>query len=85
MQTGRVIGKATATLKHPTLVGWRLLVVQLLDAQGGSEADPILVLDSLGARAGDTVMITSDSKLINGMVGGPDTPARFAVLGLMDE
>lgn len=85
MQLGKVIGKATATTKHSSLEGWRLQIVQLLDAKGGSEADPVLVLDSLGARSGDTVMITSDSKMISEMVGTKATPARFAVLGLTEK
>ena len=30
MQIGRVVGHAVSTVKHPTLNGWRLLIVQLL-------------------------------------------------------
>ncbi|MFM8582025.1 MAG: EutN/CcmL family microcompartment protein, partial [Planctomycetaceae bacterium] len=37
MQLGQVIGRATATIKHPTLTGWRLLIVQPLDAAGGPD------------------------------------------------
>ena len=34
MQLGRVIGTATATMKHPTFQGERLLVVQLETRSG---------------------------------------------------
>ena len=34
MQLGTVVGHATATVKHPTLNGWRLLVVQLTAVDG---------------------------------------------------
>ncbi|MCA9091665.1 MAG: EutN/CcmL family microcompartment protein, partial [Planctomycetaceae bacterium] len=34
MNLALVIGHATATIKHPTLKGWKLIVVQPLDARG---------------------------------------------------
>jgi fumarylacetoacetase len=41
MQLGLVVGTATATVKHPTLTGWKLLVVQPLLADGRSpDGDP---------------------------------------------
>ena len=49
MQLGRVIGTATATVKHPTFQGERLLVVQLETEAGRPDGEPILVFDRLGA------------------------------------
>ena len=34
MQLGEVIGTATATVKHPSMKGWKLLVVQPYLADG---------------------------------------------------
>lgn len=83
MQLGRVLGTATATVKHPTFNGERLLVVQLETRSGGSEGEPILVFDRMGARRGDTVLVTSDSALLQEMLGR-DTPGRWSVMGLPD-
>ena len=61
MFLGRVMGSATATVKHPSMEGWKLLLVMALQADGRTiEGDPILVVDSLGAGKGELVMITSD-------------------------
>ena len=30
MQLGTVIGHATSTIKHPSLTGWRMVIVQLV-------------------------------------------------------
>ena len=61
MFLGRVMGTATATVKHPSMEGWKLLLVMALQADGRTiEGDPILVVDSLGAGRGEMVMITSD-------------------------
>ncbi len=50
-----------ATVKHPSMEGWKLLLVMALQADGRTvEGDPILVVDSLGAGKGELVMITSD-------------------------
>jgi ethanolamine utilization protein EutN len=85
MQLGRVIGRATATVKHPTLAGWRLLVVQPLDIRGAADGEPLLAIDQLGGGRGDRVILTSDGKAVREMVGSNNTPVRWAVIGLADE
>ncbi len=63
MQIGLVIGTATATVKHPTLTGWKLLIVQPLMANGRNpDGDPQLAIDKFGAGRGEHVIITSDGK-----------------------
>jgi len=83
MQLGRVVGTATSTVKHPTLQGERLLVVQLETADGGPDGDPILVFDRLGAGHGDEVLCTNDGKALQDLLGRT-TPGRWSVLGLPD-
>jgi len=84
MQIGEIIGHATATVKHPTLAGWRLAVVQPLDARGAADGAPVLAIDPLGSARRDRVMITSDGKGVREMVGSDNTPIRWAVIGLID-
>jgi ethanolamine utilization protein EutN len=84
MQLGKVIGHATATIKHRSLNGWRLLLVQPLDSAKRSEGDPLLVLDSVGAGAGDTVVLTSDGKGARELVAAKNSPARWFVMGIVD-
>ncbi len=83
MQRGRVIGTATSTVKHPTLQGQRLLVVQLEGADGRPDGEPVLVFDLLGAGRGDAVLVTSDGQLLQEQVGRT-TPGRWSVMGLPD-
>ncbi len=83
MQLGRVVGTATATLKHPTFEGERLLVVQLETATGGPDGEPILAFDRLGARRGDLVILTNDGRALQELLG-PTTPGRWSVLGIPD-
>ncbi|MDB5388620.1 MAG: eutN 1 [Planctomycetaceae bacterium] len=85
MQLGTVIGHATATVKHPTLIGWRLLVVQPMDNQGAPDGEPQIALDNLGGGKGDRVLVTADGAAVREMVGSNVTPARWIVIGLADD
>jgi ethanolamine utilization protein EutN len=86
MFIGRVMGNATATVKHPSMEGWKLLLVMALQADGRTiEGDPILVIDSLGAGRGETVIITSDGIAARDMTGSKQSPVRWSVLGIRDE
>ena len=83
MQIGRVLGTATATMKHPSFEGERLLVVQLELASGGPDGEPVLVFDRLGPARGDRVLLTNDGKILQEMLGR-NTPGRWSVMGLPD-
>jgi len=85
MQLGQIIGTATATAKHPTLSGWRMVVAQPLDANGNDEGTPMIAVDNLGSAVGSRVMLTSDGKGVREMIGSNNTPVRWAVLGVIDE
>ena len=83
MQLGRVVGTATATIKHPTLQGERLLVVQLELVDGRPDGEPVLVFDRLGAGMGANVVVTNDGLALQEQLGR-NTPGRWSVLGLPD-
>jgi ethanolamine utilization protein EutN len=85
MQIAQVIGHVTATVKHPALNGWRMLVVQTLDQNGKQDGEPLIAIDNMGSRRGDIVMITSDGGSVREMMGTDTTPVRWAVLGIADE
>lgn len=85
MYHGRVVGHATATVKHPSMKGTKLLLVMALQGDGRTiEGDPVLVVDTLGAGRGDRVMITSDGIGARELVGAENSPVRWTVLGMPD-
>lgn len=83
MQLGRVVGTATATVKHPTLQGEKILVVQLEGVDGRRDGEPVLVFDRFGAARGDVVLVTNDGQVLQEMLGRT-TPGRWSVMGLPD-
>ncbi len=85
MQIGRVVGHATATVKHATLKGWRLLLVQMLLADGKEDGEPLLAIDHLGAGLASLVIATNDGAAVRELVGAKNTPIRWLVMGLKDQ
>lgn len=85
MQLGKVIGHATATIKHPSMVGLRLAIVQMLGAARKPEGDPVVAVDKLGSGIGQTVVLNSDGKAARDLVGNDKTPVRWFVIGVVDE
>ncbi len=84
MQAARVIGNTHATVRHSSLDGWRLLVVQPLNIKNSPDGFPVLVIDNLGAGRGDLVFFTSDGNAVRELVGRKDCPVRYAVQGIID-
>ena len=85
MQLGTVIGHATATIKHPSLAGWRMVIVQPLNIARQPEADPLIAVDKLGSAPGSTVILNSDGKGARELIGDDKTPVRWFVIGIVDE
>lgn len=86
MQLARVVGTCTSTIKHPSISGWKLLIVQMLGADGKSpDGDPVVSIDSLGAAVGQDVIITSDGKGTRELMNSNNTPVRWSVLGIKND
>jgi ethanolamine utilization protein EutN len=83
MKIGIVEGHAISTVKHRSMEGWRLLIVQPV-SEGEADGDPLMAIDMLGARHGDTVVISNDGKSARDLVGDTNSPVRWTVTGIVD-
>jgi ethanolamine utilization protein EutN len=84
MQIGAVVGHAVSTVKHPTLAGWRMLLVQLQTADGDPDGEPLLAIDYLGAARGTRVILTNDGASVRELIGAKNSPVRWMVIGICD-
>ncbi|MCI0683686.1 MAG: EutN/CcmL family microcompartment protein [Gemmataceae bacterium] len=84
MQIANVVGHAIATVKHPSMTGWRLLVVQPLTTDGKADGEPQLAVDALGAGTGHRVLICNDGAGTRQMIGHKNSPVRWFVIGICD-
>jgi ethanolamine utilization protein EutN len=84
MQMATVKGRATTTVRHPSLNGQKILVCQLLGINGQPSGDPVLAVDRLGAGAGDKVILTSDGQGVRELLKDDNSPVRWWTAGIVD-
>jgi ethanolamine utilization protein EutN len=85
MLIARIIGAATATIKHPSHEGQKLLLVQpvqldLVTPRG----DAVIAVDAVDAGPGDLVLLAIEGYCAMTAVGRPDSPIDAAVIGVID-
>jgi microcompartment protein CcmK/EutM len=84
MLIARVIGDLSATQKHPSHEGLKLLLVQPLNLDGSDRGNPYVAVDNFSAGVGNQVLLTTDGFAAFTSVGQSMTPIDAAVLGVID-
>lgn len=84
MILGRVVGTVVATVKHPVLVGQKLLLVQPVDGAGKARGKTTLALDAVQAGPGDTVLLLEEGNSSRMILGDAMAPVRSMVVGIVD-
>jgi ethanolamine utilization protein EutN len=85
MYLARVEGSVIATRKHPSLHGWRLVICQPVSSRGVPEGPPQVAIDPHGAGLHQQVIISSDGAASRHAVGDAKSPARWMIVGIVDE
>ncbi|MDQ7095279.1 EutN/CcmL family microcompartment protein [Desulfosporosinus sp. PR] len=84
MRIGQVIDSIWATRKAESLVGVKLMIVQLLDRPNAEKGKIIVAADIIGAGIGEKVLITEGSSARN-MDHLNDSPIDSIIIGIIDE
>jgi ethanolamine utilization protein EutN len=84
MILGRVIGEVTSTINHPFYDAKKLLVVEKIDASGAPLVDYLIAVDSVGAGAGERVLVLDEGNGARQVLGSTDAPVRSVVVGIID-
>jgi microcompartment protein CcmK/EutM len=85
MLLARVEGNVVATRKHRSLEGWRLVLCQPINQAGQPEGSPQVAIDAYGAGMHQRVVLSSDGSAARAAVKDPKSPARWMVIGIVDE
>jgi ethanolamine utilization protein EutN len=83
MFLARIDGTVVPAAKHETLAGCRFLLAQRLEADGSGGAEPLVIIDWMGAANGATVLVSTDGDIARERYGNT-TPARMVVAGIVD-
>jgi microcompartment protein CcmK/EutM len=85
VKLGRVIGRVWATAKHDTLERRKLLLVRPLTVDGEARGEAYLAVDSVGAGAGERVLVLDEGTGAGQVLGLDAPPIRTVIVGVVDE
>jgi len=85
MILGRVIGSITSTINHPFYDAKKLLVVERIDAAGAPLADYVIAIDTVGAGAGERVLVLDEGNGARQVFASKDAPVRSVIVGIVDD
>jgi len=85
MILAKVIGHVVSTIKLDVFKGFKLLLVQPVDADGKPKGKVLLVLDTVQAGIGDMVLVMDEGNSARAIVGDSFAPIRSLIVGIVDE
>jgi ethanolamine utilization protein EutN len=85
VKIARVAATVVSTIKHPVLDGRRLLLVDLLDVDGQPIGKDLIAVDTVGAGAGETVLVLDEGNGARQVLRAPQAPVRAVIVGIIDE
>src|SRR3954465_8323772 len=84
MKLARVVGTVVSTIKAPIFEGRGLLLGDLLEPDGRASGGYLLAVDTVGAGAGETVLVLDEGTSARQIVGAPHGPLRTVIVGIVD-
>ena len=85
MKLARVVGTVVSTINVPDLDDRTLLLCDLLDPSGAPAGGYLIAVDSVGAGAGETVLLLDEGNSARQVLDAPDAPIRTVVVGIVDD
>lgn len=84
MIVARVLGPLVATQKHRKFEGSTLLLVQPLGEGGTPRGPALLAVDTVGAGAGERVLVVLDGRAAGDAMQKKAAPVDAAIIGIID-
>jgi microcompartment protein CcmK/EutM len=84
MKIARVVGTVVSTIQAPAFDGRRLLVCDFLNPEGSPTGGYTIAVDTVGAGAGETVLILDEGNSARQVLMAPNAPVRAVVVGIVD-
>ena len=84
MILGRVSGSMYSTINHTFYDGKRILIVETVKTDGTPDGNYLIAIDSVGAGAGETVLVIDEGNSARQIVDSTDAPLRSIIVGIVD-
>jgi microcompartment protein CcmK/EutM len=83
MRIARVIGTAVSTIKEPSLVGQKLLLVRWTDERNELTGEVLVAVDAVGAGPGELVLVAEGSAARHAATTSGQ-PVDAVIMGILD-
>ena len=84
MFIAQVLGSVVSTVKHPAYDRTKLMVVQPVDPDGNSAEPVMLAVDTVGAGAGERVLVLRQGAAASQVLNVELPPVRSVIVGIID-
>ncbi len=84
MKIAEVSGEIIATEKNKRLMGYPLLVLDILDLNGEKTGQEVVAFDSIGVGRGEKVLVTIEGDAAVQIIKYADAPVDAVVVGKID-
>ncbi|HDG67899.1 MAG TPA: hypothetical protein ENG11_01985 [candidate division Zixibacteria bacterium] len=86
MFIGKVKARVVATVKHPSYVGRKILLVRQINPRTGEEyGEPVVAVDFVDAGVGDTVLVSQEGGSARRVLGDKSAPVRSFIVGIVED
>jgi microcompartment protein CcmK/EutM len=85
VKLGRVVGNVVSTINTADFDDRTLLLVDLIEPDGSAGGGYQIAVDSIGAGAGETVLLLDEGNSARQVLNAPGAPIRTVVIGIVDE
>ncbi|MHB8893225.1 MAG: EutN/CcmL family microcompartment protein, partial [Candidatus Limnocylindrales bacterium] len=84
MKLARVVGTVVSTINSPIFEDRTLLVCDLIEPSGETSGGYMIAVDTVGAGAGELVLLLDEGTSARQIVGEQHGPLRTVVVGIVD-
>ena len=84
MKLARVVGTVVSTITSPIFEDRTLLLCDLVEPTGEASGGYLIAVDTVGAGAGELVLILDEGTSARQIVGAAYGPLRTVVVGIVD-
>jgi ethanolamine utilization protein EutN len=85
VKVARVVGNVVSTIQSEIFDGRKLLLCDLLDASGEPDGNHLIAVDTVGAGAGELVILIDEGTSARQILDLTAGPVRTVVVGIVDD
>ncbi len=84
MKLARVVGTVISTINVPVYDDRKLLLCDLVGPDGAPVDGYLIAVDTVGAGAGETVLLMDEGNSARQILGATEAPVRTLIVGIVD-